>query len=92
MGCEIRIKRWICKLLVLSIQLILSFGNIGMEKMTELHKLKFLACKDVTLDINENKNGVLWSQTRMRIEMRLRCFLVISNLQLAIWQFVIGYL
>ena len=24
-----------------------------------------------------NKNGVLWSQTRMRIEMRLRCFLVI---------------
>ena len=30
-----------------------------------------------------NKNGVLWSQTRMRIEMRLRCFfgfLVIGNL------------
>ena len=26
---------------------------------------------------NTNKNGVLWSQTRMRIEMRLRCFLVI---------------
>ena len=25
-----------------------------------------------------NKNGVLWSQTRMRIEMRLRCFLVIQ--------------
>ena len=25
----------------------------------------------------QNKNGVLWSQTRMRIEMRLRCFLVI---------------
>ena len=24
-----------------------------------------------------NKNGVLWSQTCMRIEMRLRCFLVI---------------
>ena len=37
---------------------------------------------------NTNKNGVLWSQTRMRIEMRLRCFfghLVIGN-----WQFVIG--
>ena len=26
---------------------------------------------------SRNKNGVLWSQTRMRIEMRLRCFLVI---------------
>ena len=35
-----------------------------------------------------NKNGVLWSQTRMRIEMRLRCYfghLVIGN-----WQFVFG--
>ena len=32
---------------------------------------------------SKNKNGVLWSQTRMRIEIRLRCFLV--N-----WQFVIG--
>ena len=31
---------------------------------------------------NKNKNGVLWSQARMRIEMRLRCFLV--NWQLAI--------
>ena len=27
-----------------------------------------------------NKNGVLWSQARMRIEMRLRCYLVIGNL------------
>ena len=26
-----------------------------------------------------NKNGVLWSQARMRIEMRLRCYLVIGN-------------
>ena len=51
---------------------------------------------------NSNKNGVLWSQTRMRIEMRLRCYFghlvignwqfVIGNLFLAIcnWQFVIG--
>ena len=29
-----------------------------------------------------NKNGVLWSQAHMRIEMRLRCYLVIGNLQL----------
>ena len=26
-----------------------------------------------------NKNGVLWSQTCMRIEMRLRCFWSFSN-------------
>ena len=35
-----------------------------------------------------NKNGVLWSQTRMRIEMRLRCFfghLVIGNLYLVFY-------
>ena len=31
-----------------------------------------------------NKNGVLWSQARKRIEMRLRCYLVIGNLQLVI--------
>ena len=40
----------------------------------------------------QNKNGVLWSQARMRIEMRLRCNLVIGNLQLVIGneQMVIG--
>ena len=44
-----------------------------------------LLCRFISLQINKsyksdikiNKNGVLWSQTRMRIEMRLRCFLVI---------------
>ena len=30
-----------------------------------------------SVNINSNKNGVLLSQTCMRIEMRLRCFLVI---------------
>ena len=41
---------------------------------------------------DENKNGVLWSQARMRNEMRLRCHLVIGNLQLVIGnrQLVIG--
>ena len=32
---------------------------------------------ELRVKIGSNKNGVLWSQTRMRIEMRLRCFLVI---------------
>ena len=27
--------------------------------------------------LSSNKNGVLWSQARMRIEMRLRCYLAI---------------
>ena len=31
------------------------------------------------LDLSKNKHGVLWSQARMRIEMRLRCYLVIGN-------------
>ena len=26
---------------------------------------------------NFDKNGVLWSETHMRIEMRLRCFLIV---------------
>ena len=40
----------------------------------------------VKCDLKINKNGVLWSQTRMRIEMRLKCFFwSISNWQLAIW-------
>ena len=34
--------------------------------------------------IGTNKNGVLWSPARMRIEMRLRCYLVIGNVQLVI--------
>ena len=28
---------------------------------------------------HRNKNGVLWSQARMRIEMKLKCYLVSSN-------------
>ena len=35
--------------------------------------------------INDNKNGVLWSQARMRIEMRLRCYLVIWSLVIYNW-------
>ena len=31
-----------------------------------------------------NKNGVLWSQARMRIEMRLRCYLVTWSLVIQI--------
>ena len=40
-----------------------------------------------------NKNGVLWSQARMRIEMRLRCYLVIwsfGHLVIGHWLFTIG--
>ena len=33
-----------------------------------------------------NKNGVLWSQARTRIEMRLRCYLVIWSLVINNWQ------
>ena len=40
-----------------------------------------------------NKNGILWSQARTRIEMRLRCYLVIGNMQLVIGnrQLAIGH-
>ena len=41
--------------------------------------------QDFTLTLDTyNKNGVLWSQARMRIEMRLKCYSVIGNLQLVI--------
>ena len=58
----------------------MSFPNIPYQ---------FLA---IHIDYNHNKNGVLWSQARMRIEMRLKCYLVIGNLQSVIGnrQLVIG--
>ena len=32
---------------------------------------------ELYLRSNDKKNGVLWSQARMRIEIRLKCYLVI---------------
>ena len=67
------------------------FGVAGFKKA--IHFFNFYKCyiKDnddifylhnsfVLPDRNYDKNGVLWSQARMRIEMRLRYFLVIGNL------------
>ena len=47
-------------------EFIVSFGNILMEII-----------EGFCMKSNNNKNGVLWSQARMRIEMRLKCYLVI---------------
>ena len=52
--------------------------------ITLWHKVdirNFQCPKNLTFVIN--KNGVLWSQACMRIEMRLRCYLVIWSL--VIW-------
>jgi len=55
----------------------LSFGVFDCFLQNEV-VLKFRCHK------SKNKNGVLWSQARMRFEIRLRCYLVIGNLQLVI--------
>ena len=39
----------------------------------------------VIIEVEISENEVLWSQTCIKIEMRLRCFLVINN-----WQLVVG--
>ena len=51
------------------------FQKIG-QKLGLKHRKIDLVTKRKSIFI-ENKNGVLWSQTRMRIEMRLRFYLVI---------------
>ena len=44
----------------------------------EYHEqIEAYSCSQKPLRMIGNKNGVLWSQARMRIEMRLKCFLVI---------------
>ena len=51
-----------------------------MQKQTRLVKVVWKPCKFIktcmqatdTCQMGKNKNGVLWSQARMRIEMRLR--------------------
>ena len=64
------------------------------QQLVQLTKISQMYKQDHILPVNEqifinclltidriqtqNKNGVLWSQTRMRIEMTLRCFLVIQ--------------
>ena len=50
-------------------------GSDQEEVHYDIHKMT--ALKKHLSRKEGNKNGVLWSQTRMRIEMRLRCFLVI---------------
>ena len=45
-----------------------------------LKALDFLAPENEHFLVSKNKNGVLWSQARMRIEIRLRCYLVIWSL------------
>ena len=64
-------------------------ANFFLRHPIVIGEFKTCVCRmGIKMQVNRNKNGVLWSQTCMRIEMRLRCFfgyLVIGN-----WQFVIG--